>query len=268
MAIGNLLAITSHGLFSSGGSVTCDYPSEDDVRDGIVYDDGTLTGNMTEPAETDVRAGVEYGANGVEFVGTLGSPPVVPSISGASPFAAIASSIRARVMSVMNLPFALCPIAMNDRYKLTITDSVFVVMRIYGVTKPRDPALDYVDSGAGRLARPVARRVRFYVYVRQQVDSYGDDTVALFGSDPSIPATTGSDVPAQLLAEEMMFNGLDSFLPQDSIGTPLTLGPLHVLDASEEPQRDVAMDAGFARSCLDFESCYISAIAPTDPVTS
>lgn len=53
-----------------------DYPIETDVRDGIDYDSGNLTGNLTSPAEGDVEAGVQYGANGTEFTGTLATTTV------------------------------------------------------------------------------------------------------------------------------------------------------------------------------------------------
>ena len=46
----------------------CDYPSEDDVRLGVTFD--AFTGNLELPAEADVLAGVDYGANGTEFTGT------------------------------------------------------------------------------------------------------------------------------------------------------------------------------------------------------
>jgi len=48
-----------------------DYPSEDDVRDGVDYDSAAMTGNMTLPAVGDVRDGTTYGTDGTEFEGTL-----------------------------------------------------------------------------------------------------------------------------------------------------------------------------------------------------
>lgn len=48
-----------------------DYPSEDDVRDGVSFDTGAQIGNMTLPAITDVASGVQYGTSGTEFTGTL-----------------------------------------------------------------------------------------------------------------------------------------------------------------------------------------------------
>ena len=50
----------------------CDYPSPNDVESGVQYANGTLTGNFVAPATSDVRLGVGYGSNGVEFQGTYG----------------------------------------------------------------------------------------------------------------------------------------------------------------------------------------------------
>lgn len=52
----------------------CDYPSENDVRAGVLFD--VYTGNLTLPDVNDVRNGVDYGALGVEFDGDLVLPAV------------------------------------------------------------------------------------------------------------------------------------------------------------------------------------------------
>lgn len=52
-------------------AIGADFPSENDVRAGVVYDAGSQTGNMTEPSPADVKIGIQYGANGTEFTGTL-----------------------------------------------------------------------------------------------------------------------------------------------------------------------------------------------------
>lgn len=56
-----------------------DYPSEDDVRNGVVYDEGILTGNLELPAENKVSKNTQYGANGTEFTGTLESAVLTDS---------------------------------------------------------------------------------------------------------------------------------------------------------------------------------------------
>lgn len=71
MAVGNLVAIVSHGLFTSGGGGTCDYPDEADVRSGVEYDFGAMTGTVVLPSEANVRDGIGYGAGGTEYTGTF-----------------------------------------------------------------------------------------------------------------------------------------------------------------------------------------------------
>ncbi len=265
-----LLAISSLGAFTSGSGPVTDYPSENDVRDGVDYDFGTLTGNLVLPAEDDVLLNVGYGSLGTEFVGTLQvpvPPTPVPPTSGGNPFASIAVAIINRLSTALSLdPSFIQPVA-SDNYPITVDEPFFLVVRFYTITKPRDPALDFENSGAGRLNRPVARRMRVYIYSRTGEDVTGTDTVALFGYDPSQTIDTPSVRPGQFAAEETVLNCLDDWLPVsgDTVPLPLTLGPLHVLDSSEEPQRKPENDAGLVRSCLDFEIVWVSAISPTDP---
>jgi len=47
-----------------------DYPAVDDVRDGVVYAETTLTGTLTLPGESVVLSGTEYGGDGDEFTGS------------------------------------------------------------------------------------------------------------------------------------------------------------------------------------------------------
>jgi hypothetical protein len=53
------------------GAVVDDYPAVGNVRDGIDYFNGALTGVLELPEEDEVLTGVGYGANGSEFLGTL-----------------------------------------------------------------------------------------------------------------------------------------------------------------------------------------------------
>ncbi|MCG3177003.1 MAG: hypothetical protein MOGMAGMI_01967 [Candidatus Omnitrophica bacterium] len=69
-----------------------DYPSEDDVRDGVSFGDGAFEGNMTLPAEADVEAGVQYGTNGTEFEGTLPATTGGQRTRGILPFYAVKGS--------------------------------------------------------------------------------------------------------------------------------------------------------------------------------
>lgn len=73
------------GTLNTGGGPP-DYPSQSDVRSGVAYADDSLTGNLILPAESDVRALVNYGAGGTEYTGTLnpgGSYPTADQIAAA-----------------------------------------------------------------------------------------------------------------------------------------------------------------------------------------
>jgi len=73
---GVYINLTSYGnlFWACGMFITetpTDYPSADNVRSGTVYNHGAQNGDMTEPAVGDVRLGVQYGANGTQYTGTL-----------------------------------------------------------------------------------------------------------------------------------------------------------------------------------------------------
>lgn len=272
MAI-DLLAVSSHGCFQTGGG-SCDYPSEDDVRDGTDYAFGAMTGNLVLPAEDDMLEGTGYGSNGTEFTGTLvpcPTPPTpVPPTPGAYPFAAITWVVKQRLALLLGISTDWVMAVANDKYKVTIDEPMFCYLQFFGVSQPRDPALEFTNSGAGRLSIPVARRMRVYLYTRTGEDIYGSDDIALFGQNPSQTVDTPPTLPGHFVAEEMVFNSLLNFIPLsgDATPEPLTLTPLHPLDASEEPQRPPEDEQGLLRSCLDFEICYLLAIDPTDPAAT
>lgn len=218
------------------------------------------------PSPDAVLTGVVYGPTGSDYTGTFGAGTVTAPTDGTSPFAAIAVAIKARLVLALGLDASWILLVSTDRYKITVTEPLFVYVQFYGVAQPRDSNLSYTDTGAGRLCVPVARRVRVYVYTRSGSDNYGDDTVALCGFDPALTVEqTDLTEGGQFLAEERVYNALLNFLPQTNAGVPLSLGPLHPLDASEEPQRKPEDAEGLLRSCLDFECVYELAIDPTDP---
>lgn len=70
------------GALQTGSAGSCDYPSEDDVRDGVTFASGASTGNLELPVEDDVEFGVSYGTNGSEFTGTVTLPAVTDVESG------------------------------------------------------------------------------------------------------------------------------------------------------------------------------------------
>ncbi|RKX66617.1 MAG: hypothetical protein DRP42_02775 [Tenericutes bacterium] len=55
-------------------TIATDYPSEDDVRDGVDYDSANYTGNMTLPSIDDVQESVQFGTSGTEYTGVFGVP--------------------------------------------------------------------------------------------------------------------------------------------------------------------------------------------------
>lgn len=63
--------------FTGSLNVSCDYPIENDVREGILYASGTMTGNIVLPIPPTVFIGTLYGASGSEFVGTFSCPPAI-----------------------------------------------------------------------------------------------------------------------------------------------------------------------------------------------
>lgn len=67
---GDMQSIGTAGWW--GAVVT--YPSEDDVRLGIIFGGGIFTGNLVLPAVGDVELAVNYGASGTEFTGTFVVP--------------------------------------------------------------------------------------------------------------------------------------------------------------------------------------------------
>jgi hypothetical protein len=69
---------------------SCDYPAVGKVAFGISYDFGALVGTRTEPIPAQVLLGIQYGASGTEFTGTLQSynpPPPVPPCPPINPVA-------------------------------------------------------------------------------------------------------------------------------------------------------------------------------------
>lgn len=53
------------------GEAGADYPIESNVRDGVSYAFGSAEGNLVLPPEVNVQSGIQYGANGTEYEGTL-----------------------------------------------------------------------------------------------------------------------------------------------------------------------------------------------------
>lgn len=65
---GSMLTIGTGGAFSE--DILADYPSINDVEEGVEFAYTTLTGIFVSPAEGNTLLGIEYGAS-AEFTGSL-----------------------------------------------------------------------------------------------------------------------------------------------------------------------------------------------------
>jgi hypothetical protein len=261
MSFSALPLLTLPGLTGTGGAT--DYPSEDDVRDGVEYDFGSLVGNLTLPAERYVLYGITYGAEGTEFTGSYAAPPssgvAVPSQS--SPCALIFSLIRARVAAGLGRNVKWVRLVASDKYKVTIAEPLFCYVQVF---KPNPQ----VDSGSGRLARTISRFFRCYLYTRSGIDSYGADTLALLGTDASAGFDEFADSRGHLLAEELLYNALDDWSPtitQSGRQVMLTIEPVHTTERNLQPERKPEESEGLVRSAIDFEVRYNLSIDRREP---
>lgn len=267
--------VANHGFTLTGFAfpvftATCDYPSEDDVRDGVVYSDGGLIGNLTLPDEGQVLDGVGYGSNGDEFTGSLAfpsyhpPPPFTPPAPQSSPFAAILYAVLSRLSEQTGIDAAYIRPVASDSYSVTITEPLFLYIRVFEPV-PQDGQMHPLpDGGAGRLAVDVMRRFRIYIYTRSGVDTYSADYYALLGNDPSrLYSDTG--VPGQFAAEELVLNGLLNWAPKDSNGETLCINPIRWETDDGPAERKPEGEEGLIRSYLDFSASYVLAISPTEP---
>lgn len=267
--------VANHGFTLTGFAfpvftATCDYPSENDVRDGVVYGDLAFTGNLTLPDEGQVLDGVGYGSNGDEFTGSLAfpsyhpPPPFTPPAPQSSPFAAILYAVLSRLSEQTGIDAAYIRPVASDRYVVTVTEPMFLYIRPYGPQPQDGQGHPLADGGAGRLARDIGRRIRIYIYTRSGVDTYSADNFALLGNDPS-RLYSDSGVPGQFAAEELVLNAIDDWMPLGSDGGALCLSPLRWMTDDGPAEREPEEEEGLIRSYLDFEISYVAAISPTEP---
>lgn len=253
MSIGNLVSFSSHGLFSSGGGGTCDYPVEANVVDGVSYAFGTMTGLFTCPSPP---------------------PPPSPAVAGTMPYALIERNIVTRVALALGMSTAFVRPVANDDYELTEFENLFAFIRSYGPS-PVDATTgaSFAGEGSGRWRTVVGRRVRIYIYTRSGIDSPGGDEIALQGSDPTQLVTTPPTMPGHFSLEEVVLNALHNWVITyvDVLGNtrPLTSGPLHWIDsAGGPPERKKENEVGLVRSHLDFQVMYELAVQKVEPAPS
>lgn len=196
----------------------------------------------------------------------------MPVAKGSTPFARIAVAVRDRVAEALGIDRSFVRIVASDDYEVTDLEPKFACVRFYGLSRPRDPAVDAENMGAGRLGRVVARPFRVYVHTRSGEDLYGGDEVALAGSAPGSTAERPGSTPGHLLVEEIVLNSLDDWMPTyadpDDPDTeiPMTIGPVRWIDAGNLPPARKPRDSDQGlQSEVAFEAVYVSAITPDDP---
>lgn len=195
----------------------------------------------------------------------------MPQAPSSYPFARIAITFRARLADALGIPRDYVRLVANDRYAVTQTEPVFCYYQFFGPSPPRDRGLDYYDPGAGRLFSPVARRLRVYVYTRENVDVVGGDEVALTGWSDT-PDADDVSFPGHYLAEEKVLNALLNWNPlvaarsdNSDVQAPLLLTPVHLADGDGPPERKNLDSEGLIRSHQDFEVVYVAPINAADP---
>jgi hypothetical protein len=67
-------ALPTIGGIEPVGNSAADYPSEDDVRDGVLFDSSAQSGNLILPDMDHVLNDTSYGTSGVEFNGIYDAP--------------------------------------------------------------------------------------------------------------------------------------------------------------------------------------------------
>lgn len=182
----------------------------------------------------------------------------------------MAVAVRDRVAAALGIDRAFVRIVASDDYEVTDLEPKFACVRFYGLSRPRDPAVDSENMGAGRLGRVVARPFRVYVHTRSGEDLYGGDEVAVAGSAPGSTVERPGGTPGHFLVEEIVLNYLDDWMPtyvdDDDNTVPMLVGPVHwVTDGNLPPARKPRDTDQGLQSDLAFEACYVSAITPDDP---
>jgi len=94
VAVADYISRLTGGFWSLADA---DVPAVRDVRDGVSYDGGALTGTLALPSATEVKLNVGYGADGTEFVGTYGFPDIT------MPAPTVLEAVRAYLMNQSNL---------------------------------------------------------------------------------------------------------------------------------------------------------------------
>lgn len=136
----------------------------------------TLTGTLVLPDESDVRAGVNYGADGTEYTGTMepastgsGALPIDLTAVG---MAKILPLIQARLRWVTGLPAERIILWLGDQEPPHLQADQDLVLRLQGFT-PDQPWF----IGAGRAGPRLLERLEVQMRTRLALDPSGESWV-------------------------------------------------------------------------------------------
>lgn len=225
-------------------------------------------GTLLLPDPSDVKYGVQYGAGGTEYTGTFSCSANAFVDALWTPFAEILKRIITQIAYALKISTDWVRPVFTDEYPVTETEDMFAYVRIF-TPYPVDPSSGFPqgNQGAGRIAKTVGRTIRVYIWTRSGEDVTGGDEVGLLGVNPSQRATdTTTTMPGHSLAEEIVLNSLDDYIPTDASGSAMTLGPLHWIPSEGgPPTRKAKNGEGMNWSALDFQAVYNLAQASGDP---
>lgn len=225
-------------------------------------------GTLVLPDPSDVRLGVQYGADGDEYTGTLEVPTPSDTPLFRTPFAAILNNVVTQVSYALKIGRQYVRPVASDDYAVTETEDLFAYIRPFS-PEPGDPGSGFPqgNQGAGRLCKTVIRRIRVYIWTRSGEDVYGGDEIALLGNDPNQLSTdTPVTLPGLHVSEEIVLNALDDYMVVNASGDPLTVGPLHWIPSDGgPPKRKAENSEGLVWASLDFQAVYNLAYASGDP---
>jgi hypothetical protein len=152
-------------------------------------------------------------------------------------FSDILEKIRLRIVAATGLDDDYVRSVASDDYDYSKTEATLISIRPLG-------PIPSTDAGGGRYSRPFKRYIRVYISIRSSLDRVGSDKVAL---------------GLLMTLEDTIYNYCDDWFPKNDSGTaPMTIEPLHPVDASAGPPvRQAQDDIGELLSRVDFEVDYI-----------
>lgn len=164
-----------------------DYPSQDNVRLGVIYNSGSNSGNLELPLINDVKNGVQYGSNGNEFTGTYVGSTII---------------LEGDNMALVEYDYSLDePISVIGDFDTGRT--VNIELWVDGVAQPVTSSGCDEINGTGKYAWPtsnisvlVASRVQYHWRMTDDLSNVveGDFVLkAIEGNDGFMPSLNNKD---------------------------------------------------------------------------